>query len=91
MRNHRWSARESGDVTGVASTAKLDLVRSIGADDVIDHSAQDFLDGTTRYDLIVDIGGRNAIRRLRRALTPTGTIGDLCPMVANAWLEVVRA
>ena len=63
-----------GVVTGVASTAKVDLVRSIGADDVIDYSAQDFLDGTTRYDLIIDIGGRNTIRRLRRALTPTGTL-----------------
>jgi NADPH:quinone reductase-like Zn-dependent oxidoreductase len=63
-----------GVVTGVASTAKLDLVRSIGADHVIDYSAQDFLDGTTRYDLIIDIGGRNSIRRLRRALTPTGTL-----------------
>ena len=57
-----------GVVTGVASTAKVDMVRSIGADDVIDYSTQDFLDGTTRYDLIIDIGGRNTIRRLRRAL-----------------------
>ena len=63
-----------GVVTGVASTAKIDMVRSIGADDVIDYSTQDFLDGTTRYDLIIDIGGRNSIRRLRRALTPTGTL-----------------
>jgi NADPH:quinone reductase-like Zn-dependent oxidoreductase len=63
-----------GVVTGVASTPKVDMVRSIGADDVIDYSAQDFLDGATRYDLIIDIGGRNSIRRLRRALTPTGTL-----------------
>ena len=63
-----------GVVTGVASTAKVDMVRSIGADDVLDYSAQDFLDGTIRYDLIIDIGGRNSIRRLRRALTPTGTL-----------------
>ena len=61
-----------GVVTGVASTAKVDLVRSIGADDVIDYSTQEFLDGTTRYDLIIDIGGRNSIRQLRRALTPNG-------------------
>ena len=58
-----------GVVTGVASTAKVDMVRSIGADHVIDYSAQDFLNGTTRFDLIIDIGGRNTIRRLRRALT----------------------
>lgn len=63
-----------GVVTGVASTAKVDLVRSIGADDVIDYSTQEFLDGTIRYDLIIDIGGRNSIRHLRRALTPNGTL-----------------
>jgi len=63
-----------GVVTGVASTAKVDMVRSIGADDVIDYSAQDFLGGTIRYDLIIDIGGRNSVRRLRRALTPRGTL-----------------
>jgi NADPH:quinone reductase-like Zn-dependent oxidoreductase len=63
-----------GVVSGVASTAKVDMVRSIGADHVIDYTTQDFLDGTTRYDLIIDIGGRNSIRRLRRALTPTGTL-----------------
>jgi NADPH:quinone reductase-like Zn-dependent oxidoreductase len=63
-----------GVVTGVSSAAKADMVRSIGADHVIDYSTQDFLDGTTRYDLIIDIGGRNSIRRLRRALTPTGTL-----------------
>jgi NADPH:quinone reductase-like Zn-dependent oxidoreductase len=63
-----------GIVTGVASTAKIDMVRSIGADHVIDYSTEDYLDGTTRYDLIIDIGGRNSLRRLRRALTPTGTL-----------------
>ena len=63
-----------GVVSGVASTAKIDMVRSIGADEVIDYSAQDFLDGTIHYDLIIDIGGRNTIRRLRRALTPKGTL-----------------
>ena len=63
-----------GVVTGVCRTAKVDLVRAIGADHVIDYTAQDFVDGTTRYDLIIDIGGRNAIRRLRRVLTPTGTL-----------------
>jgi NADPH:quinone reductase-like Zn-dependent oxidoreductase len=62
------------DVTGVCSTRKVDMVRSIGADDVIDYTAHDFLDGTTRYDLIIDIGGRDAVRRLRRALTRTGTL-----------------
>jgi NADPH:quinone reductase-like Zn-dependent oxidoreductase len=62
-----------GTVTGVCSTAKVDMVRSIGADHVIDYTTHDFVDGT-RYDLIIDIGGRNTLRRLRRALTPTGTL-----------------
>jgi NADPH:quinone reductase-like Zn-dependent oxidoreductase len=61
------------EVTGVSSTAKLDLVRSLGADHVIDYTRDDFADGTHRYDLIVDIGGNPALSRLRRALTPTGT------------------
>jgi NADPH:quinone reductase-like Zn-dependent oxidoreductase len=62
-----------GTVTGVCSTAKVDTVRSIGADSVVDYTTNDFVDGT-RYDLIIDIGGRNSLRRLRRALTPTGTL-----------------
>ena len=62
------------EVTGVASTTKLDLVRSLGADHVIDYTCEDFADGGHRYDLILDIGGRNTISHLRRALTPTGTL-----------------
>jgi NADPH:quinone reductase-like Zn-dependent oxidoreductase len=61
------------EVTGVSSTAKLDLVRSLGADHVIDYTREDFSDGTRRYDLILDIAGNPALSRLRRALTPTGT------------------
>jgi len=60
-------------VTGVASTAKLDLVRSLGADHVIDYTREDFSDTGLRYDLILDIGGNPTLNRLRRALTPTGT------------------
>ena len=45
------------EVTGVCSTGKLDLVRSLGASHVIDYTREDFADGTTRYDLILDIGG----------------------------------
>jgi NADPH:quinone reductase-like Zn-dependent oxidoreductase len=61
-------------VTGVSSTAKTDLVRSLGADHVIDYTAQDFADGTNRYDLIIDIGGNSTIARLRRALNDRGTL-----------------
>jgi NADPH:quinone reductase-like Zn-dependent oxidoreductase len=62
------------EVTGVASTAKVDLVTSLGADHVIDYTRQDFADGTRRYDLILDIGGSTPVRRLRRALRPRGTL-----------------
>ena len=62
------------EVTGVASTAKLDLVTSLGADHVVDYTVDDFLDGPQRYDLVLDIGGNSPTRRLRRALTPRGTL-----------------
>jgi NADPH:quinone reductase-like Zn-dependent oxidoreductase len=62
------------EVTGVCSAAKLDLVRSIGADHVIDYAHDDFADGPQRYDLILDLGGNSPLARLRRALTPTGTL-----------------
>jgi NADPH:quinone reductase-like Zn-dependent oxidoreductase len=61
-------------VTGVASTSKLDLVRSIGADDVIDYTRDDFTDGSRTWDVIVDTAGRRPLRELRRALTPKGTL-----------------
>jgi len=62
------------EVTGVCSTAKADLVRSIGADHVIDYTQEDFADGRRRYDLVLDIGGNSHLGRLRRALTPRGTL-----------------
>jgi NADPH:quinone reductase-like Zn-dependent oxidoreductase len=63
-----------GQVTGVASTTQLDLVRSIGADAVIDYTRQDITDGTRRFDLILDCAGRRTLSQLRRALTPKGTL-----------------
>jgi NADPH:quinone reductase-like Zn-dependent oxidoreductase len=62
------------EVTGVCGTAKADLVRSIGADHVIDYTQADFADGQRHYDLIFDIGGNSRLSRLRRALTPRGTL-----------------
>jgi NADPH:quinone reductase-like Zn-dependent oxidoreductase len=62
------------EVTGVCSTAKLDLVRSLGADHVVDYTRADFADGTNRYDLILDLGGNSSLRRLRSALTPRGAL-----------------
>jgi NADPH:quinone reductase-like Zn-dependent oxidoreductase len=68
-------ARSFGaEVTGVCGTAKAGLVRSIGADHVIDYTQADFADGQRHYDLILDIGGNSRLSRLRRALTPRGTL-----------------
>ncbi|MFJ5957708.1 NAD(P)-dependent alcohol dehydrogenase [Paenarthrobacter sp. NPDC092416] len=61
------------EVTGVCSTSKMDMVRSLGADHVIDYTHQDFADGSEHYDVIIDIAGNPSIKRLRRALTPGGT------------------
>ena len=61
-------------VTGVASTTQVDLVRSIGADEVIDYTREDVTDGTRRWDLILDTAGRRSLSQLRRALTPRGTL-----------------
>jgi NADPH:quinone reductase-like Zn-dependent oxidoreductase len=61
-------------VTGVCSTTKVDLVRSLGADHVIDYTREDFADGQQRYDAILDVGGNASLSRLRRALTPKGTL-----------------
>ncbi len=61
------------EVTGVASTGKLDLVRSLGADHVVDYTYDDYADGRSHYDLVIDIAGRPRLSRLRRALTRTGT------------------
>ena len=62
------------EVTGVCSTGKLDLVRSLGADHVVDYTREDFADGVHHYDLVLDIGGNTPLSRLRRALTRTGTL-----------------
>ena len=61
-------------VTAVCSESKADLVRSIGADDVIDYSREDFADRRRTWDVIIDTAGRRPLHQLRRALTPTGTL-----------------
>ena len=61
-------------VTAVCSTANADLVRSIGAEHVIDYTQEDFVDGAQHYDLILDTAGRRSLSQLRRALTPRGTL-----------------
>ena len=61
-------------VTGVCSTGKVDLVRSIGADHVIDYTRDDIVRPDRHYDVILDIGGNRSLSHLRRALDPRGTL-----------------
>jgi NADPH:quinone reductase-like Zn-dependent oxidoreductase len=62
------------EVTGVCSTRNVELVRSIGADHVVDYTREDFRTGTERYDVILDNVGDRSMAHARRALTPTGTL-----------------
>jgi NADPH:quinone reductase-like Zn-dependent oxidoreductase len=62
------------EVTGVCSTKSIDMVRSIGADHVIDYTQQDFTRSGQRYDLILEMAGNRSLADLRRALTPKGTL-----------------
>jgi NADPH:quinone reductase-like Zn-dependent oxidoreductase len=62
------------NVTGVASPQKVDLVRSLGADQVIDYTRADITDDGRRYDVVLDIGGNRPLSRLRRVLTGDGTL-----------------
>ncbi|MEV1132347.1 NAD(P)-dependent alcohol dehydrogenase [Agromyces sp. NPDC049794] len=62
------------EVTGVCRGSKAEHVRAIGADHVIDHTTQDFTAGGTHYDVIFDVVADHPLGRLRRALTPRGTL-----------------
>jgi len=81
---------EGAEVTGVCSTSKTDLVRSIGADHVIDYTREDFADGRNRYDAILDIAGNRSLTELRRALTPRGTLVIVGAENAGNWLGIRR-
>lgn len=68
-------ARSFGaEVTGVCSTNNMDMVRSLGADHVIDYTREDFTQGEKRYDLVFDNVENHSLSDCRRALTPTGTL-----------------
>jgi len=73
-------------VTGVASTTQLELVRSVGADEVIDYTLDDVTDGTRRWDLILDTAGHRSLSQLRRALTPEGTLVIVGSEGRGRWL-----
>src|SRR5215204_7143065 len=73
-------------VTGVCSTKKVEMVRSIGADHVIDYRREDFADGEQRYDVILDIGGNSSLARLRRALSPRGILVIVGGEGGGRWL-----
>jgi NADPH:quinone reductase-like Zn-dependent oxidoreductase len=74
------------EVTGVCGTAKVELVRSIGADHVIDYTRADITDDGRHYDVILDIGGHRSLTRLRRALTPHGTLVIVGSETGGRWL-----
>ena len=62
------------EVTGVCSTRNVELVRSIGADHVVDYTREDFREGAERYDVILDNVGDHSMAATRRALAPNGTL-----------------
>ncbi len=74
------------EVTGVCSTTKVDIVRSIGSDHVIDYTREDFAQGEQRYDLILDTGGNSSLSRLRGTLTPKGTLVIVGGETDGRWL-----
>jgi NADPH:quinone reductase-like Zn-dependent oxidoreductase len=73
-------------VTGVCSTPQVELVRSIGADEVIDYTRADITDGTRQWDLILDTAGHRSLSQLRRALTPKGTLVIVGSEGRGRWL-----
>ncbi|QDU69322.1 Crotonyl-CoA reductase [Planctomycetes bacterium Pla86] len=73
-------------VTGVCSTAKVDLVRSLGADHVIDYTTEDISTGGVRYDLVIDIAGNRSLGALRRVLTPRGTLVIVGGEQGDRWI-----
>ncbi|MBC6460039.1 NAD(P)-dependent alcohol dehydrogenase [Actinomadura sp. HBU206391] len=73
-------------VTGVCGPGKADLIRSLGATDVIDYTSEDITGGARRYDVILDIAGNRPLSVLRRALAPHGTLVLVGGENGDRWL-----
>jgi NADPH:quinone reductase-like Zn-dependent oxidoreductase len=74
------------DVTGVCSTRNVAMVKSIGADHVIDYTKEDFTQGSVRYDLIIDNVGNHTLSEYRHVLTPNGALVMVGGPSDNSWL-----
>jgi NADPH:quinone reductase-like Zn-dependent oxidoreductase len=77
------------DVTGVCSTRNMDMVRSLGADHVIDYTKEDFTESGQQYDLILDMVGSHTLSEYRRAMTPKGIFVLAGSTNPGIWLRVV--
>jgi NADPH:quinone reductase-like Zn-dependent oxidoreductase len=78
------------NVTGVCSTTNLDMVRSIGADQVIDYTSEDFVQTAKRYDVMLDLVGSRSLSDCRRALTAQGTYVVVGVRDMGRWLGLGR-
>lgn len=89
------AAASAAEVTGVCSTGNVELVRSLGAAHVVDYTKADFTDATAHFDMIFDNVGNRTLGRLRKALTPAGTLvlngGGSPGAVVGAVGSVLRA
>ena len=76
------------EVTAVTGTRNVEMVRSIGADNVVDYTSEDFTRAKQRYDLILDVGGNHSLARLRRTLTVNGRVVMVAPQPGQ-WIGPV--
>jgi NADPH:quinone reductase-like Zn-dependent oxidoreductase len=74
------------EVTGVCSTTKVDVVRSLGADQVIDYTQEDFTQSRQQYDLILVMGGNHSLSQLKQLLRPGGTLVPVGTEAGNRWV-----
>jgi NADPH:quinone reductase-like Zn-dependent oxidoreductase len=74
------------EVTGVCSTTKVDVIRSLGADQVIDYTQEDFTQNRQQYDLILVMGGNHSLSQLKQLLRPGGTLVPVGTEAGNRWV-----